>query len=327
MPERRYELKFKIVFLTICSTFFFSCSKQPEVNSFEFQGIGTVLQVIYAGEKNAEMEELLKADVKTVEEELSYYKPDSFVSRINNHGFEHEITVPHHVCLLIERSIQFGHDSAGVFDITYKSEGVLWEKNKDSEPTEAEIIEAKKNIGLEKVTTDCTKNTVKTSQKGILLDLGGIAKGYAIDRAGDILKSNGHPDFIINYGGDMLVCGKKGKYPWTVGIKDPDNNGSFLRKLEFGEGECKGVATSGDYERFLVINQKQYSHIYDPRTGRPVQNARSVTIIGKNGEIADAVATAVSVAHDEEALIKKIMEKFNVKIYTLTGSDKKWKEW
>lgn len=318
------RILFIIIFSTILSS---GCSKQPVVNSAEFSGIGTVLQVIYAGEKNAEMEELLKADVKTVEEELSYYKSNSFVSQINNHGFEREISIPHHVCLLIERSIDFGKESDGVFDVTYKSEGILWEKKKDSEPTEEEIAEAKKNIGLEKVTTDCTKNTVKTSQKGILLDLGGIAKGYAIDRAGEILKSNGHPDFIINYGGDMLICGKKGEYPWTVGIKDPESSGDFLKKLQFANGECKGVATSGDYERFLVINQKQYSHIYDPRTGRPVENARSVTIIGNNGEIADAVATAVSVAHDEEALIKKIMEKFDVKIYTLTGSDKKWKEW
>lgn len=303
------------------------CSKETPVNSVEFSGIGTVLQVIYTGQKDVRLEELLKNDILTVENELSYYKPGSFISAINTRGYEGEVSVPHHVCTLIERSIRFGKDSDGVFDITYKSEGVLWEKNKDSEPAEAEIIEAKKNTGLEKVITDCTKNTVKTAQKGILLDLGGIAKGYAIDRAGDILRSIGHPDFIVNYGGDMLVCGKKGSDSWTVGIKDPDDTGHFLKKLEFSSGECKGVATSGDYERFLEIDNKKYSHIYDPRTGRPVDNARSVTIVGSNGEIADAVATAVSVAHREEALIKKIMEKFNVKIYTLTGPDKKWKEW
>lgn len=315
--------------ITVLSGMFLilNCSKQPEINSMNFSGIGTVLQVIYTGQKDAEMEELLKKDIVTVESELSYFKPDSYISQINTRGFEKEIAVPHHVCTLIERSIQFGHDSEGVFDITYKSEGVLWEKNKDREPTEEEIAEAKKSTGLDKVTVDCTKNTVKTAVKGILLDLGGIAKGYAIDRAGAILRSKGHPDFIVNYGGDMLICGRKGEKPWTVGVKDPDNGNDFLKKLEFGTGECRGVATSGDYERFLVINGNQYSHIFDPRTGRPVKNARSVTVVGKDGELTDAVATAVSVAHDEEQLIKKIMEKFNVKIYTLTGSDKLWKEW
>ena len=316
----------KTVILTICICIF-SCSKQPEINSVDFMGIGTTLKVIYQGKKNPELENLLKSDIQTIENELSYYKENSYIFQINNHGFEKEIPVPHHVCTLIERSLKFGKDSEGVFDITYKSEGVLWEKSKNNEPTEEEILEAKKNTGLEKVTTDCTKNAVKTAQKGILIDLGGIAKGYAVDRAGDILKSNGYPDFIVNYGGNMLVCGKKGVKPWIIGIKNPDKEHEFLKKLEFGAGKCQGVSTSGDYERFLVINGKQYSHIFDPRTGRPVKNARSVTVIGENGEITDAISTAVSVAHNDEALVKKIMKKYEVKIYTLTGSDLKWKEW
>jgi len=276
-----------------------SCSERENIRNYTFSGMGTVLSVIYAGEKNDALEDLLRKDVE-------------------------EIEVPPHVCRLIETALKYGKMTDGVFDITYKSEGALWDEGK--EPGEKELKEKIKLTGSEMVSVDCEKNTVKFKKDGVKIDLGGIAKGYAIDRAGEIIKKNGTNNFIVNYGGDMLVCGKKGKDPWKIGIKNPDDPSDHLKTLVFGETDCTGVATSGDYERFFVINNKKYSHIFDPRTGRPAIDAKSVTVTAQNALTADVAATAVSVAIKEDELIKKIMEKFKVKIYTLSGSDLKWVE-
>ena len=110
-------------------------------------------------------------------------------------------------------------------------------------------------------------------------------------------------------------------------IKNPDKPSEILKKLEFGTSGCKGVATSGDYERFFVIEGETFSHILNPKTGKPVKDARSVTVIGENATVSDAAATAVSVALHEKEAVKKIMEKFRVKIYTLSGEDSVLKEW
>lgn len=308
----------------VFSLFAVSCSEGEKVQKYTFSGMGTVLSVIYTGTKNDSVEGLLRKDVELIEKEFSYYKPESFISILNRDAHLKEVEVPHHVCKLIEISLEYGKMTDGVFDITYKSEGALWEDGK--EPEDEKLKEKIKLTGSEMVSADCEKNTVKFERNGVRIDLGGIAKGYAIDRAGDIMKKNGIKDFIINYGGDMLVCGKKGREPWKIGIKNPDDPSDHLKTLSFRDEECVGLATSGDYERFFVINDRKYSHIFDPRTGKPVVDAKSVTVTAENALTADVIATAVSVAIKEDGLIKKIMEKFKVKIYTLSGSDLKWVE-
>lgn len=316
----------KIIIFASVLIFTISCREGEKTNKVTFSGLGTVLSVIYSGEKNPELEEAVKNDAKLVENELSYYKKDSFVSQINTSGSKDSIKVPEHVCRLIDTSLKFGKNTDGAFDITYKSQGILWKKNADKIPTEEQLREKKDLVGTDLVVTDCEKGEVKTLKEGVLIDLGGIAKGYAIDRAGDIFKKNGYRDFIINYGGDMLVCGSKGKKQWTVGIRNPEKDGKLLKTLKFG-AMCHGIATSGDYERFIDINGKKYSHIFDPGNGKPVKGASSVTVVAEDALTADAIATSVSVRHHDDSFIKKIVEKFSVKIYTLVEKNKVLKQW
>lgn len=306
--------------------FFSGCAKQPETQNLTFSGMGTVLNVIYTGERNENAENAVKTDALTVENELSYYKESSFVSVLNREAHEKEVEVPAQVCGLIEKSLEYGEMSGGFFDITYKSTGALWENSGNRIPDEKTIEEKQRFVGGDKLKVDCTENKVKFAGKGVKIDLGGVAKGYAIDRAGEILKKHGIGNFIVNYGGDMLVCGNKGGKPWSVGIKNPDNSAEILKKLELGPG-CTAVATSGDYERFFTIEGETFSHILNPKTGRPVKGAKSVTVIGENATSADAAATAVSVALKNEESVKKIMENFNIKLYTLEGKETVLKEW
>lgn len=323
-PAKQLIKHKSLILFLITGLFFFSCKESVQTSSFTFSGMGTVLNVIYTGEKKEGVEKMLKKDAEQIENDLSYYKKGSFVYLLNEKGASENVSVPHHVCELIDISLNYGKETDGVFDITYKSRGILWGEGR--KPDEEQINKKKELTGQGLVKTDCTKNIVRFAKDGVKIDLGGIAKGYAIDRAGEILRNNGIENFIVNYGGDMLVCGKKGKKPWKVGIKDPEDSTGFFKTLDFGERSCSGVATSGDYERFFIIDGKKYSHIFDPRTGRPSIDAKSVTVVAKNALVADVAATAVSVAIHEEVLIKKIMEKFKVKIYTLSGPDMKWVE-
>ena len=284
----------KIVFLLFLPGFFCSCAKRTEVQSFTFSGMGTVLSVIYAGERNEAAENAVKSDAEAVEADLSYYRESSFVSILNREAHEKEVVVPEHVCRLIEKSLEYGKMSGGVFDITYKSTGELWENSGNRIPDEKTIEEKQRFVGADKVTVNCAENKIKFAGLGVKIDLGGVAKGYAIDRAGAIMKKYGVENFIVNYGGDMLFCGNKGGKPWSIGIKNPDKPSEILKKLELGTSGCKGVATSGDYERFFVIEGETFSHILNPKTGKPVKDAKSVTVIGEDATVADVAATAVS---------------------------------
>ena len=317
----------KIVFLVFLLSNFCCCEFKTDLNTLTFSGMGTVLSIIYTGEKNEALEAAVKSDAEAVEADLSYYRESSFVSILNRKAHEKEVEVPEHVCRLIEKSLEYGKMSGGVFDITYKSTGELWENNGNKIPDEKTIEEKQRFVGADKVTVKCDENKIKFAGIGVKIDLGGVAKGYAIDRAGSIMKKYGVKNFIVNYGGDMLFCGNKGGKPWSIGIKNPDKPSEILKKLELGTSGCKGVATSGDYERFFVIEGEAFSHIMNPKTGKPVKDARSVTVVGEDATVADAAATAVSVALHEKEAVEKIMEKFRVKIYTLDGKDSVLKEW
>ncbi len=322
----------KTWFLTALSVLFIiiyfccGCTKKPEVQNITFSGMGTILSVIYAGERNEAAENAVKKDAETVENELSYYKESSFVSILNREAHAKETAVPPHVCGLIEKSLEYGKMSGGFFDITYKSTGALWESSGNKIPDDKIIDEKQRFVGEDKLNVNCSENKIKFAGDGVKIDLGGVAKGYAIDRAGEILKKYGIENFIVNYGGDMLICGNKAGKPWTVGIRNPANQSEILKKIELSSG-CTAVATSGDYERFFVIEGQTFSHIVNPKTGHPVKGAKSVTAIGKNAASTDAAATAVSVALHEKEAVKKIMEFFNVKIYTLDGDDSVLTEW
>lgn len=321
MSKARFLLPFTILLIL-------GCAPKGEVSTITFPGLGTVLNVVYLGEADSSAENEVKADAAAVEADFSYYRPDSWVSKLNKNAANEPVSVPDHVCRLIRESLELGDKSGGYFDITYKSQGALWEENGGSVPTDSELEDKKRFVGGDKIEIDCEKNVIRFKYDGVKIDLGGVAKGYAIDRAGEILKRHGISDFIVNYGGDMLVCGQKNGKKWTIGIKNPENPQQMLKKIEFGaENECIGIATSGDYERFFTIGGKNYSHIMNPKTGKPVKNVHSVTVTGRNAMITDLAATAAAVAIYDEAAVKKIMEKFAVKIYSLSGDERFLIDW
>jgi len=254
------------------------------------------------------------AEIENVDKLMSDYKSDSEISRVNRDAFTHPVPVSEPTYEVLKRSIEFSKLTGGAFDITVGPLVDLWRsaKKKNAVPSEEEIAAAKAKVGFEKLILDDQQRTVRFAVEGMRLDLGGIAKGYAVDKAIEAMQKAGAVGGMVDIGGDLRCFGKppKGKTKWSVGLQNPDisKNADESDLLLILKLDSAAVATSGDYQQFALIEGKRYSHIINRRTGAGAVGLSSVTIIADNATDADALATAVSVMGAEKglALIKKM---------------------
>jgi len=263
--------------------------------------MGTFVEVI-SPEKRAAG--IVFEEIKKVEDLLSKYNPDSEISRLNKTG---ELEASNDTFYLFQKARDFWQISEGAFDITVGPLMDLWgftDKNYRL-PQDEEIKAALKIVGFDKIIFDNSKNMVKFSVSGMKIDLGGIAKGYAVDKAVKKLLAENINSCLINAGGQVFCLGDKFGRPWRVMIKNPrsQSQGGYLMEVK-----NMAVATSGDYEQFFLKDNKRYCHIINPKTGYPIQNnIVSVTVIAHDGLTADALATSIFVLGKEkgEELAKK----------------------
>ncbi len=206
---------------------------------------------------------------------------------------------------VLEKSRWAGDLSFGVFDITFHALGDLWKFGDAAEespklPDPKLVRERKKLVDYRKVRIDRAAHTV-TIAKGMSIDLGGIAKGYAVDRAAAVLKAAGVQSFLAQAGGDLYGAGSKPDgSPWVSGIQDPRApQGTFFATIELSD---HAFSTAGDYARSFVIGGKRYHHIIDPRTGYPATACRSVTVWAADAFTADAIDDAVFILGPEKGL-------------------------
>jgi len=259
-------------------------------NNFEFTVLAS--DAVWA---NARIQEGI-AEVRRIETLLTTYNENSQTNQINAHAGLKPVAVDKEVYDLIERSLRISHLTQGAFDITYGSiDKSLW--NFDSSmtalPDPVTAREMIRLINYRNVILDSTKKTVFLKLKGMRIGFGGIGKGYAADRAKAVMENAGVANGIVNAAGDLTVWGTQPNgQPWTIGIADPDKKDYPFASLQLKD---TSVATSGNYEKFALINGVKYSHTIDPKTGYPVRGIKSVTIICPNAEIADAMATPVMV--------------------------------
>lgn len=235
-------------------------------------------------------------EIKRIERLLTTFDDNSQTSRVNQLAGIAAVKVDREVFELIRRAIKISALTDGAFDITYGSvDKSLWNFDRSMAHLPAPAV-AKSMIRLinyRNIFLDETNSTVLLKEKGMRIGFGGIGKGYAAEMAKALLKSEGVASGIVNASGDLTAWGTQanGK-PWTIGIADPDN-----AQLPFSYMNITdvAVATSGNYEKFVTINGKKYSHTINPKTGLPVTGIKSVTIISPNAEIADAMATPVTI--------------------------------
>ena len=275
--------------------------------------------------------EKISTRLEELEAMMSTYRPESEISRINN-GEKLE-SYPDELLDVLRRSLDVSTRTDGAFDITVKPLVKLWKASAKAGhlPTDSDISDALAHVGYDKVlVTD--DGLLELTQAGVMLDLGGIAKGFFADEAVLILRKAGASKCLVDCGGDISAYndldGEHGEQPFRVGVKNPLDKENILAVLELGYG---AVVTSGNYERYYEIDGKRYCHIFDPRTGQPVEDMLSVTLIASSGLYADAFATAVFVMGPEagrefveeqgwlQAVIISANEWGNPIIYVSTG--------
>ncbi len=236
------------------------------------------------------------AEIQRIENLLTTFAESSQTNLINSYAGIKPVKVDPEMFDIIERSIRISNITQGAFDLSYGSvDKRLW--NFDKSMTALPDAKAAKRmvrlINYKNIILDKENCTVFLKEKGMRIGFGGIGKGYAAERAKCILKQNGVEHGIVNAAGDLTTWGYQpdGK-PWTIGIANPN---SVHQPFSYMNITDMAVATSGNYEKFVLINGEKYSHTIDPKTGMPVRGIKSVTIISPNAEIADAMATPVTV--------------------------------
>ncbi len=228
------------------------------------------------------------SDVLRIEQRYSRYKEESVLSDINRVAEKGGcIAVDEETAALLNYANTCYQQSGGLFDIT---SGVLrkaWDFKSQTVPKQADIKKLLKTVGWKKV--KLTASAISFAMPGMQLDFGGIGKEYAVDRAATICWQHGVRNGLVNLGGDIKVIGPHpdGK-PWLVGVSHPRKAGGLLTRLEVYSG---AVASSGDYERCIVINGKRYGHVLNPRTGWPVRGLASVTVVAQQCVIAGSACT------------------------------------
>lgn len=248
----------------------------------------------------------------TLEDELSYFREDSEVSRLNREAFDEPVFVSDNVFHLLQFADRMTRETDGAFDIT---SAILWKawgfaRREGAIPTEAELAQAMETVGMRHVELDAELQAVRLLKNGVEINFGGIGKGFALDRCAEQMQAAGIDDFFMHGGQSSIIAhgsrrggktldGRPIKRGWSIGISHPMRSGKRLGEIILLD---QAVATSGSGMQFFRHQGRRYSHILDPRTGRPAEGMYSVTVVAPDALTADALSTAFFVMGEEATL-------------------------
>ncbi len=236
-----------------------------------------------------------------VEARVSEWRDGSAIAAVNRAAGGATVPVDPDTLALVQRGVEIGRRTGCAFDVTWAALWGVWDfKGPPRLPEPAEIAARLPLVDCTRVEVDPEHGTVRLPIPGMKLGLGGIAKGWALDRAAATLRARGVEDFNLLAGGQVLAGGHHGDRPWRVGIRDP--RGGPEDWFAVVEASDLSVSTSGDYERYFELDGVRYHHILDPRTGWPARGLRSVTVVSADATLADALSTAIFVLGPDEGL-------------------------
>ncbi len=239
-------------------------------------------------------------EMRHIDDSMSTYKPESEVSQVNAKAADGPMPITKELFDLLVTAKQYSEITDGAFDITYASVGYMYDFRKHVRPDEVQIARALPAVNYRHVLLDAKKQTVQFSQKGVRIDLGGIAKGYSVDRGIDVLKARGFTRAYVSAGGDSRIIGDRFGKPWMVGIRDPRKGaGEVITRIPLVDA---AISTSGDYERFFEEDGVRYHHIIDPKTGHSASKVRSATVIGPYATRTDGLSKTAFVLGPEKAM-------------------------
>ena len=275
---------------------------QAEWHSREEAIMGTRVAVELWSEDAALAERAMDAviaEMRRTDELMSTYKPESQLSQVNAHAHERPVQVDADIIEVVERALAMSKLSGGAFDITYASVGYLYDYRAHQRPSDQQIAAALPGVDYRQVQVDREARTIRFLRKGVRIDLGGIAKGYAVDRSIEHLRKLGIEHAMVNAGGDTRLLGDRRGKPWVVGIRDPRSEGRVVTRLPLEE---EAISTSGDYERYFEEDGVRYHHILVPGTGKSPDAVRSVTVIGANATRTDGLTKTVFILGVERGM-------------------------
>jgi thiamine biosynthesis lipoprotein len=266
--------------------------------------MGTIVEITVAHRSEASARAAIieaMGELQRVDDLMSNYKPGSVVSEINREGASRKIQVEEGLFQLLRDAVSISRASQGAFDVTILPVAELWGFDKGGMVPHPDMIANRLLlVGYDGIFFDKSMLSVGLMRIGMGLDLGAIAKGWAVDRAMEKLRSLGIQNAIIDAGGDLRIIGSRpGKGFWRIGVQHPRESGALLVAFDLRD---TAIVTSGDYERFFVADGVRYHHILDPATGQPARGCQSVTVLAATAAEADACATATFVLGPEKGL-------------------------
>jgi FAD:protein FMN transferase len=238
-------------------------------------------------------------EMHRIDHAMSPHKPHSELSRINREAAAQAVPLSQEMYRLLERALDFSRFSDGAFDISFASVGNLYDYRAGTAPTPEALERGREAIGWQHLHLDPKTRCVRFGRDGMRIDLGGFAKGHAVDNGAAILAALGISHAIVTAGGDSRVLGDRRGRPWTIAIRDPRREGGVVAVLPL---EDTAISTSGDYERYFERDGVRCHHLIDPRTGRSPDTVRSVTILAADGLTTEALSKTVFVLGVERGL-------------------------
>jgi FAD:protein FMN transferase len=264
--------------------------------------MGTAIRVELWSEARADGAaaiDAVMAEMHRIDRCMSPHKPDSELCRINREAGSNPVPLSAEMFGLIERALAFSELSGGAFDISYASVGQLYDYRAGVGPSDAQIEVARAAIGHRHLHLDHAHRSLRFGRPGMRIDLGGFAKGHAVDNGIEILRRYGVAHAIVTAGGDSHVLGDRRGRPWTIAVRDPRRPGEVVAVLPL---EDTAISTSGDYERYFERDGERCHHLIDPRTGKSPRALHSVTILANDGLTTEALSKSVFVLGVEAGL-------------------------
>jgi len=269
----------------------------------QFEVMGTLAKVEFESNNSREATKLIEqvvAEMHRIDHLMSPFKADSELSKINNLAGKHSVKISNELFQLLKTSLYYSDLTSGAFDISFSSVGYLYDYRNHKKPSDAQKQSLLAQINYRSIHLSEVDQTVRFASDKIKIDLGGIAKGHAVDRCIDILQKQGIKNAFVSAGGDSRVIGKKNGRLWYIGIRHPRDEKKLIVNLPLEE---VSISTSGDYERFFIEDGIRYHHIIDPQTGDSARGSQSVTILAPSSTMADALSTSIFILGSTKGLV------------------------
>jgi thiamine biosynthesis lipoprotein len=238
-------------------------------------------------------------EMNRIDAAMSTYKPDSELSRLNARAALQPVKISTELFRLLNTSMEYSRITSGAFDVTYASVGFMYDFRARQRPDEQQIKQALPAVNYKLVALNAKQQTVRYQRAGMKIDLGGIAKGYAVDRGIEMLQARGVQHALVSAGGDSRIIGDRFGRPWVIGIRHPDRKDDVILRLPLVD---TAISTSGDYERYFDEDGQRYHHIIDPRTGHSASMVRSATVLADTAVRTDGLSKTAFVLGADAAV-------------------------